>query len=554
MQGPTHLETDVLIIGAGGAGMYAAIEAARQGASRVLLLDRSLIGRGGATVMAQMTVAASVGPGDTPEYHLADTLLAGRGLCDQALSALLCEEGRDCILEMDGWKVGWARAGNGFAQVQAPGHDRPRCVYVDFLNTGPAVSRTLRAQVQRVGDAIRRVGELAVTDLVVQGGEVTGAVALDVARGRSVTIAAGATIIATGGLTRLYARNSASANMSGDGYALALRAGARLMDMEFVQFFPIGHLAPRLVGMDPIMWDPFRYKLGGRLLNAAGEEFTERWGGGVEAGGYTVTRDLATYAITKEVEAGRGSPHGGAWLSFSHLPAETLRAAFGPVIDKLAANGIDLTRDAVEVSPIAHYHMGGVRVDTRMRTGVPRLLAAGEAVGGANGANRLSGNAITEAFAFGRVAGREAARIAAAGVPRGFDAGAATALLAASGPACNTAALVARLQAVMARDVGPFRMASGLARAASALAELRAEMGEAPPGAPGAAHDLARLDWLDLRQMLLVAECVVTAATARTESRGAHQREDFPGLDEGWQRNQCLRLPDGAVTPLLEAA
>uniref|UniRef100_UPI0022EB2F39 FAD-binding protein n=1 Tax=Falsiroseomonas oryzae TaxID=2766473 RepID=UPI0022EB2F39 len=417
-----HLDADVLVIGAGGAGMYAAIEAARRGAGRVLLLDRSLIGRGGATVMAQMTVAAAVGPEGTDHWrhHLADTLAAGRGLCDPALAALLCEVGVDCIREMDAWKVGWARDGEGFAQVQAPGHDRPRCVYVDFLATGPAVSRTLRAQVQRVGDAIRRIGEVAVTDLVVQDGEVTGAVAVHVASGEALTVSAAATIVATGGLTRLYARNSASANMSGDGYALALRAGATLVDMEFVQFFPIGHLAPRLIGMDPIMWDPFRYKLGGRLLNCDGEEFLGRWGQG-EDGRYVVTRDLATYAITKEVEAGRGSPAGGAYLSFTHVPADRLRAAFGPVIDRLAANGIDLTRDAVEVSPIAHYHMGGVRVDTAMRTDVPRLLAAGEAVGGANGANRLSGNAITEALAFGRVAGATAAGIAARAPAPRFD-------------------------------------------------------------------------------------------------------------------------------------
>ena len=537
----THLVADVLIIGAGGAGMYAALEAARSGAERVLLLDRSLIGRGGATVMAQMTVAAAVGAGDHWEHHLADTLAAGRGLCDAGLSALLCEVGAECILEMDQWRVGWARSGEGFAAVQAPGHDRARCVYVDFLNTGPAVSRTLRAQVQRAGSAIRRIGEVAVTDLIVQGGAVTGAAGLHVASGEAISIAAPATIIATGGLTRLYARSSASANMSGDGYALALRAGATLIDMEFVQFFPIGHLAPRLIGMDPIMWDPFRYKLGGRLLNGAMEEFLPRWGGDAEAGRYSTTRDLATYAITKENEAGRGSPSGGAWLSFAHVPEGELRAAFGPVIDRLATNGIDLTRDAIEVSPIAHYHMGGVRVDQVMRTDMPGLLAAGEAVGGANGANRLSGNAITEALAFGRIAGREAARIAAAAPLRGFAAGAALDLLRACGPAANTAALVARLQRLMAEDVGPFRTGAGLRRALAGIAALDAELGTAPPGPPGQAHDLARLDWLDLRQMLLVARAVVLAALAREESRGAHQREDFPEMREDWRVNQLIR-------------
>jgi succinate dehydrogenase/fumarate reductase flavoprotein subunit len=546
-----HLSTDVLVIGAGAAGMYAAIAAARAGAT-VLLVDRSLIGRGGATVMAQMTVAAAVGEQqpDHWTHHLADTLAAGRGLCDPILARLLCEQGVDCIREMDGWGVGWARDGNHMKQALAPGHDRPRCVYVDFLNTGPAVSKTLRAQVQRL-PAIRRIGDLAVVDLVVQDGAAIGAVAVSVADGAPVTIAAPAVVIATGGLTRLYRRNSASTNMGGDGYALALRAGATLIDMEFVQFFPIGHLAPRLIGMDPIMWDPFRYKLGGRLLNAEMREFTEAYGV-AEDGKYVATRDLATYAITKEVEAGRGSPAGGAYLSFQHVEAAALRAAFGPVIDRLARNGIDLTRMPVEVAPIAHYHMGGIRVDAALETGVANLFAAGEAVGGANGANRLSGNAITEAFAFGRLAGAQAAaRVRRGGAPAWRDAAAQPALdlVRHAGPpagAINPAALLVELQAVMADQVGPFRTAAKLEAALARLHGLRDAIGTLPPGAPRG-FDLARLDWFDLRNMLLVAETVALAAASRTESRGAHQREDHPDMKPDWQRNQILRLEGGRL-------
>src|SRR5215475_12255722 len=401
-------EADVLVIGSGAAGMYAAIEAARRGAD-VFLIDRSLIGRGGATVMAQMTVAVALGSQvpDHWSHHLDDTLAAGRGLCSEKLARLLCHDGPECIMEMDAWGISWARQNGHIAQAMAPGHDRPRCVYVDFLNTGPAVSKTLRAIVNKTS-GIRKAGDLLITDLVSHDGEAVGATALHLASGAPVTIAAKATILATGGLTRLYRRNSASANMGGDGYALALRAGAPLTDMEFVQFFPIGHLAPRLIGMDPIIWDPFRYKLGGRLLNGLGQEFTSRYGSS-EDGAYVLTRDLATYAIVKEAEAGRGSPHGGAYLSFTHCPPGELRAAFGPVFDRLATNGIDLTRMPVEVAPIAHYHMGGVGADVRMGTEIPGLLVAGEAVGGASGANRLSGNAVTEALVFGRRAGRTAA-------------------------------------------------------------------------------------------------------------------------------------------------
>jgi succinate dehydrogenase / fumarate reductase, flavoprotein subunit len=548
---PLRIDTDVLVIGAGGAGMYAAIEAARAGCS-VFLIDRSLIGRGGATVMAQMTVAVALGS-QTPDHwshHYDDTLEAGRGLCNEPLARLLCEDGPDCIRQMDDWGIGWARKDGRIVQAMAPGHDRPRCVYVDFLNTGPAVSKTLRTVVGRT-KTIRKAGDLCVVDLVVTDGEVAGAAAMHLGTGAPVVIAAKATVLATGGLTRLYRRNSGSANMGGDGYALALRAGAPLLDMEFVQFFPIGHLAPRLVGMDPIMWDPFRYKLGGRLLNAQGEEFAHRYGT-AEDGKYVLTRDVATYAIVKEAEAGRGSPHGGAYLSFGHIPAAELRAAFGPVIDRLAANGIDLTQMPIEVSPIAHYHMGGVAADAHMQTEVPGLLVAGEAVGGANGANRLSGNAITEALVFGRRAGRTAAQRVKQlrSQPFGTDAARDTLdLITADGPAhhdINTAAMIATLQATMADDVGPFRTGAKLKRALANIDELMSSLGERPAG-EAKAFDLRRLEWFDLRNMLTVARVVAEAALARTESRGAHQREDHPGMLPEWRVNQFARLRGGRI-------
>jgi len=342
--------------------------------------------------------------------------------------------------------------------------------------------------------------------------------------------------------------------MGGDGYALALRAGASLIDMEFVQFFPIGHLAPRLVGMDPIMWDPFRYKLGGRLLNGRMEEFTSRYGSD-EDGKYVLPRDLATYAILQEVEAGRGSPHGGAYLSFEHCSATALRAAFGPVIDRLAANNIDLTRMPVEVAPIAHYHMGGVVADAQMSTELPGLFAAGEVVGGANGANRLSGNAITEALVFGSRAGRSAAAHAKTighTDLRPQDARAALELVsddAAARQDLNTAAMIARLQAIMADEVGPFRTAAKLSRALAEIAALADQMGPRAPRFAGEndGFDLQRLEWFDLRNMLIVARAVAESALARTESRGAHQRDDFPRTVPAWRQHQRMRLANGAL-------
>jgi succinate dehydrogenase / fumarate reductase, flavoprotein subunit len=547
-----HLSTDVLIVGAGGAGMYAAVAAAGKGAS-VILLDKSLVGRGGATVMAQMTVAAALGQQEPDHWaiHLEDTLRAGRGLCNEELSALVCEAGPKRIIEMESWGTRWAREDAHIKQEIAPGHSRRRCCYVDFLNTGPAVAGTLRRKVSEIPE-IRRISNVAVIEILVREDRAVGAVALDINKNDLVAFQAKAVILASGGLTKLYERNSASANMAGEAYAMALWAGTELVDMEFVQFFPIGHLAPRLVGMDPIMWDPFRYKLGGKLLNGHFEEFVDRYGG-ADFGKYTATRDLASYAILKEVEAGRGSSHGGAYLDFRHIAERDLRAAFGPVIDRLLKNGIDLTKTPVEVGPIAHYHMGGIRVSTSMETRIKGLYAAGEAVGGANGTNRLSGNAITEAFVFGERAGTSAARAAqqtsVAWNQTAVDADAETIhelMSRRSKTGVSPAACQTELQNVMWKMAGPFRNGDKLVAALRRIKGMQRELPNLSVGSEES-FNLDLQDWFELRAMLATAEMVVTAALARTESRGAHQREDFPDSSAAFEKNQVLELSDGEL-------
>jgi succinate dehydrogenase / fumarate reductase flavoprotein subunit len=546
-----HLATDVLVVGAGGAGMYAAIAAAQNGAS-VILLDKSQVGRGGATIMAQMTVAAALGhqEPDSVALHLGDTLKAGRGLCNEELSALLCAEGPARILEMEQWGTRWAREDGHIKQEHAPGHRVKRCCYVDFLNTGPAVAATLRRKVSQSAQ-IQRISNHAVIEIVAKDGRAVGAIGLDIVSGEFVTVQAKAVILAAGGLTKLYARNSASANMGGEAYALALWAGAELIDMEFVQFFPIGHLAPRLVGMDPIMWDPFRYKLGGKLLNGKFQEFIDRYGSS-DFGEYNATRDIAAYAILKEVEAGRGTPHGGAYLDFRHIPEASLRAAFGPVIDRLLNNGIDLTKTPVEVGPMAHYHMGGIRVDANMATRFQGLYAAGEAVGGASGANRLSGNAITEAFVFGYRAGSAAAEFSRQAkalwrvewARESHDRMRALCRAPKRG-AVSPAALQIELQNLMWEQAGPFRTGATLSNALSRIRQMRDhDLVHAAVGAE-ASFNLDRQDWFELRAMLATAEAVVVSALSRAESRGAHQREDFPESDAAFLKNQVLELADG---------
>ena len=543
-------ETDVVVAGGGAAGMFAAVAAARNGA-RVVLIDKNVVGRGGGTIMAQMTCAAALGETepDGPAFHTEDTIEAGRGLCDENLAALLCDNAPDRIRELKGWKVDWAEDERGrIKQVTAPGHGRKRCCYVDFLRTGAAISAALRNQISRC-EPIRRLSNVSLTEIAVDDGRVRGAIGLDVPTGAPVTIAAGAIVIATGGLTKLFQRTTASDNVAGEGIGLALRAGARLVDMEFVQFFPMGHLAPRLVGLDPTTWEPMRVKLGGRIMNRDGVEFMNNYGR-TEAATYNTTRDQLTYAIYKEVEAGRGSPHGGVYLSFEHLDEATIRAAIGPVLDIFLRNGIDLTKQPVEVSPIAHYLMGGIQVNSKLETRVEGLYAAGEVAGGANGANRLSGNALPEAMVFGECAGRFAAQyVAAAGVPDWAEtASHDTVELARSRlgrdaePGASPKALTNELRMLMWENAGPFRDEERLAAALERIRVMRRHDLDALAVGHEAAYNTSLVEWFELRNGLLAAEAVVLAALGRKESRGAHQRIDFVETEPGLQRPQVISL------------
>ncbi len=532
------LETDVLIVGAGAAGLMAARAASAAGAS-VVIVDKSIIGRGGATIMAQMTTAVAFGAAepDSTELHAEDTWLGSRDLGDRPIIDVICSRAPEVIRETEGYGANWARTPDGaYSQVFAPGHSRKRCVYVDVLRTGDAVSQALRSAVRRDGNVVR-LSNVMLTKLAKDGERVTGALGFAIEQLEPVGIAARTTIVATGGLTFLYERNSASANMTGDGFLLAAEAGATLRDMEMVQFFPIAHLYPPLVQLDPIMWDPFRYKLGGRLLNGNGEEFLGE--DGDASGAYTTPRDTATYKIFREVEEGRGSPHGGAYLDFRMIPAADLKAGFGPVIDILARQGIDLTRDMVEVSPMAHFMLGGIAVDVAMRTGVDGLLACGEAIAGMHGANRLSGNAITEALVTGRIAGETAAgRRASPKTPIYAELGEEWSRLqtfwhprAVTRDEAPVDAFKARLQRTMWENAGPLRTGPRLEAALADIRSLAVESSDIAL-APVEAFALNLQEKVELRIMLAVAEAIVLPALERRESRGAHIRLDHPDADD----------------------
>ncbi|XID94581.1 FAD-binding protein [Paenibacillaceae bacterium WGS1546] len=552
-----QLQTDVLIVGSGAAGMMAARAAADEGAD-VILADKSLIGRGGATIIAQMTVAVALGEAeeDSADIHFEDTMKGSRGLADPGIVRAIVDRGPEVILEAEGYGVKWARTPDGKrSQAFAPGHSRARCVYVDILNTGGATANGLKRAIWK--DArIRRLKNIMITKIVVEEGRAVGAVGFEMEELRPVAIAAGSVILATGGLTEVYERNSASTNMTGDGFVLAAEAGAELRDMEMVQFFPIAHLFPPLVGIDPIMWDPFRYKLGGRLLNGEGEEFMHRYNGEV-AGKYTAARDQTTLAIFREVEAGRGSPHGGAYLDFRMVPERKLKEAFGPVIDILANQGVDLTRDMVEVAPMAHFMLGGVRVDERMRTRVPGLLAAGELIYGMHGANRLSGNAITEALATGRIAGETAARAKSASSADSARSEAAALrtleselkrLEAFWHPAPverDDASLLTfkrKLQRIMWKGAGPLRTEEALKEALADVRALRGELEGIALAKPGK-YALPLIEKLEAANMIKVGEAIILSAIERRETRGAHVRLDYEETLET-PRGSSLSLDD----------
>jgi succinate dehydrogenase/fumarate reductase flavoprotein subunit len=522
-----------------------------------------VVGRGGATIMAQMTCASALGEAepDSPELHFQDTLEAGRGLCNESLAALLCEGSPQRIRELAEWKVDWARQDNGrINQVKAPGHSRKRCVYVDYLCTGVAICAALRIQTSS-DPAIRVINNICVTDVVTRDGEVAGAVALDIADSAPVAIRANAVILCSGGMMKMFRRTTAPNNNSGDGVGIALRAGARLIDIEFLQFYPNGHLAPRMVGLDPTTWEPTRVKLGGRLINGKGEEFLASYqdSGGEE---YNTTRDALTHAIYSEVAAGRGSPHGGVYLSFQHIPADALIKALGPVINIFKRNSIDLTKGPVEVFPIAHYQMGGIEVDTDMQSCVPGLYAAGEIVGGANGANRLSGNALPEAMVFGARAGEAAGKSAAKRALPCWDGGTGAEQLdvircvKARGKAKGRAPthMLGELRELMWTKVGAFRTADDLADARQRIHAMRtSELDELSVSAE-TVHNASLVEWFELRGGLQAAEAVTVAALNRRESRGAHQRVDFPHTLDAFQLHQTIALDNGAIVSDLAGA
>ena len=544
----TH-EYDVIVIGAGGAGLRAAIASAEHGL-RTALVCKSLLGKAH-TVMAEGGIAASLGnveAEDNWQVHFQDTLFGGKYLNNWHMAELHAKEAPDRVRELEQWGGIFDRTPDQkMSQRAFGGHTYRRLVHIGD-RTGLELIRTL--QDKAVHQGIDVFMECTVTRLLKDGDRVCGAFAYERATGAYTLFTARAVVLATGGAGKCWRVTSNSWECTGDGHALAYEAGAELIDMEFVQFHPTGMVWPP--GVKGLLVTEAVRGEGGILRNASGERFMERYDPKrLELS----TRDVVARAIYTEAKEGRGSPHGGVLLDVSHLPAASVKKKLPSMYAQfMDLAGVDITSEPMEVGPTCHYFMGGIVVNAETgASSVPGLFAAGECSGGMNGSNRLGGNSLSDILVFGKRAGDGAAQYARSMPPPEISdsavadaAGEMTRYLSGDGTE-DPYVLQADLQETMDGGVGIFRDEGGLVQAVSQLEELerRAANVRAPSG--DAAYNPGWHLCRDLHNMLVVSEAVTRAALLREESRGAHSRLDFPAFDEYWGDHNVVvsKGPDG---------
>jgi succinate dehydrogenase/fumarate reductase flavoprotein subunit len=525
------LETDVLVLGAGGAGLTAALHAAdASSALRVTVVVKGLLGRAGCTRMVQGGYNAVLTEPDSLEAHLLDTLAGGGWINDQELVWTLVTEAPGRVLELESrYGCLFDRTPTGrIHQKPFAGQSHDRTIHKGDL-TGIEIMNRLTEQVLARPNVAALEECRAVELLRDDGGRAAGALLLDMRAGTFVAARAKATLLAMGGGPTMYRVIACSADKSADGIALAYRADLPLRDMEMVQFHPTGLVIPGSLMTGALLEEGLR-GAGGHLRNGRGERFMERYDARrMERS----TRDLVSRASFLEVVEGRGTPNGGVWIDVSHLGAEVVERSFRGMVRRCRDFGRDLARGPVEVGPTAHFMMGGVVVDPACRTAMEGLFAAGEDTGGVHGANRLGGNGVAESTVFGGIAGDTiAAFVEGRALPR-LPAAAlkplAEALTApfarAGGPALYD--LQAELRDVMWERAGLVRDAESLAGALGALERIEAGL-DAVGVAGDPSMNTAWQDWLSVRNQALAARLIASSAAARRESRGAHYRRDFP--------------------------
>jgi len=541
-------EHDVLIIGAGGAGLRAAIEALAQAAS-VGVVCKSLLGKAH-TVMAEGGIAAAmanVDAADSWKTHFRDTMRGGKLLNNWRMAQLHAQEAPDRVRELEQWGALFDRTETGdILQRAFGGHTFKRLCHVGD-RTGLEMIRTLQDRgVQQGFDVFM---ECTVTRLLTDGKRITGAFAYWRESGRFIVFKAKAVVIATGGIGKAWRVTSNSWEYTADGMALAYEAGAELMDMEFVQFHPTGMVWPP--GVQGLLVTEAVRGEGGILRNKNGERFMEKYD---PKRMELSTRDVVARSIYTEVKEGRGTEHGGAYLDISHQPADYVKKKLPSMYHQFKELAdVDITKGPMEVGPTCHYMMGGIRVEAETaQSSVPGLFAAGEAAAGLHGANRLGGNSLSDLLVFGRRAGLAAAahasKVSYAAINSAQIEESEKELLA---PFANTGgespyAVHRDLQVVMQDLVGIYRTEQDLMKALGELEKLSdraAKCGVEGTRMFNPGWHLSR----ELKSMLLISEAVARAALARRESRGAHSRIDYPNLDETWGKKNNIIVQDGGT-------
>jgi succinate dehydrogenase/fumarate reductase flavoprotein subunit len=524
-------DADILILGAGGAGLCAALHAADASpALSVAVVVKGLFGRAGCTRMVQGGYNAVLTPPDSLEAHLLDTLAGGGWINDQELVWRLVTESPGRVLELES-RYGCLFDRNAEGRIhQKPfaGQSHDRTVHKGDL-TGIEIMNRLTEQAQ-ARPAIRAFEECRAVELVRDdAGRCAGALLLDIRTGGFLAVRARATLLAMGGGPTMYRIIACSADKAADGIALAYRAGLPLRDMEMIQFHPTGLVIPGSLMTGALLEEGLR-GAGGQLRNGLGERYMARYD---PARLERSTRDLVSRASFLEVMEGRGTPNGGVWIDVSHLGADVVERNFRGMVRRCRDFGRDLARAPVEVGPTAHFMMGGVVIDTDCRTAMEGLFAAGEDTGGVHGANRLGGNGVAESTVFGGLAGDVMADfVASRPLPRvseaALEASAARAAAPrARGGGAQVYALQRELRDVMWERAGLVRDAGGLEEAAASIERLAERLDAV--GVPGhGSLNTAWQDWLNLESQLTAARLIVASARARRESRGAHWRRDFP--------------------------
>jgi succinate dehydrogenase/fumarate reductase flavoprotein subunit len=536
-----HFRTEVLVIGGGGAGLRAAIEARERGAN-VLVISQSRVGYGSNTTIAGGAFAAVLSPSrgrrdpsDSTAQHLADTVSGGRFINDQSLVQTVAGAAEEQVGALRKFGVELANPEDHpwMRLTTDPGHSRRR---MNHGRTFFGTDFTFPMRRYALAQGIEFLEGILITKLLKDRGSVVGAIGID-SQGEAVVFAAPAVVLATGGLGQVYSRTDNTGGSTGDGYVLAYDAGAVLKDMEFVQYYP----ACLGLGSPALYYESLIIGARGRLLNSQGEDIVEKHG---LADPMAMTRDRLSLAIGKELAAGEGLD-GKVVLDLGDCPPDRMEVMW-PVMPKAVLKG----ERRLPVAPAVHFHMGGVKISGRAETSVPGLYAACEVTAGMHGANRLSGNALTEAWVFGAIAGREAARRS-----RETDAG--------SLPADDVAAELERLKGLASRrdgeaaktmrrslrdsmwqNAGIIRDARSLNRALDEITGLRTSFDEDLVGEGRMPQAVERLG-----NMLAVSEMICRAALYRGESRGAHYRRDCPELDDAdWLLNVVIAKKDGKMS------